>query len=56
MSVDIKALIENIKIQWLECLQKSPDVFRYKLNIEHEKILDGKFNFLVQVKISIKNF
>jgi hypothetical protein len=51
MSVDIKAIVDNIKIKWLECLEKSPEVFRYRLNIEHEKILDGKFNFFVQVKV-----
>ena len=52
MSVEIKSIVDEIKSLWLDCLQNSPDVFRYKLNIEHEKILDGKFKFLVQV---IKN-
>lgn len=50
MSVEVKQIIDNIKALWLDCLQNSTDVFRYKLNIEHEKILEGKFNFLVQVE------
>lgn len=55
MSVDIKSIVNEIKSLWLNCLQNSPDVFRYKLNIEHEKILDGKFGFLVQVIKNAKN-
>lgn len=55
MSVNIKSIVDEIKSLWLDCLQNSPDVFRYKLNIEHEKIIDGKFNFLVQVMKNAKN-
>lgn len=55
MSVNIKSIVDEIKSLWLDCLQNSPDVFRYNLNIEHEKIIDGKFNFLVQVMKNAKN-
>ena len=55
MTLELKTIITDIKALWYKCLEKSPEIFRYKLNIEKEKILEGKFNFYVQVR-KIKNF
>ncbi|KAG5673930.1 hypothetical protein PVAND_003931 [Polypedilum vanderplanki] len=49
MTSDFKRLISEIKEKWDDCLKNSPDIFRYVLNISKEKILEGKFNFLVQL-------
>lgn len=54
MSDEFGTLVDEIKSKWDESLVKYPDIFRYMLNIQKEKILDGKFNFLVQVKIERK--
>ncbi|KAG4073860.1 hypothetical protein HA402_014065 [Bradysia odoriphaga] len=37
-----------IKDEWLR-LQDTPNVFRFKLNIQKTKILPGKFNFIVEL-------
>jgi hypothetical protein len=50
MTSELKTLIEEIKEKWDECVEKTPEIFRYLLSISKEKVLDGKFNFLVQVK------
>lgn len=44
------SLIENIKTLWDECETKNAEVFRYKVNISRDKVLDGNFKFYVQVK------
>lgn len=47
-------IVENVlRQQWLE-LQEIPNVFRYKLVVQKQKILDGKFRFVAQVRISDK--
>lgn len=48
---DFKILEDILKQRWLE-LQDIPNVFRYKLNVQKQKILNGKLKFVAQVKIS----
>lgn len=47
---DKNNLIELIKAKWEKCETENTEVFRYKLNVTGEKILDGNFNFLIQVR------
>ncbi|CRK95274.1 CLUMA_CG008699, isoform A [Clunio marinus] len=42
-------LIDKLKRNWDQCEKNSPDVFRYKLNVTNEKVLDGNFKFYVQL-------
>lgn len=49
--VDIKALESVLQERWLY-LQENTNAFRYKLNVQKQKVLDGRLNFLVQVKIN----
>lgn len=42
-------LIDELKAKWQNCENNHVDVFRYKLNVAGEKVLDGDFKFLVQV-------
>lgn len=45
-------ILENqLTNRWLT-LQKESDAFQYKLNIQKQKSLGGKLNFLVQVRNS----
>lgn len=54
-SIPIKRLPD---FKWLEChlvqrwlnLQTNPNAFRYKLNVQRQKVLHGKLNIFVQVK------
>lgn len=46
-------LVEELKAKWQDCENNSADVFRYKLNVTREKVLDGNFKFLVQVSPSM---
>lgn len=43
------ALVDELKSKWQDCEDNSVDVFRYKLNVTREKVLDGAFKFFVQV-------
>lgn len=44
-------ILENlITNNWLK-LEKESNAFRYKLNVQKQKSLGGKLNFLVQVRI-----
>lgn len=51
---DFKLLESQLKKRWLE-LEDVPNAFRYKLNVQKQKFLDGKLKFLVQVRVSIRN-
>lgn len=46
---DFDAVKNQIEQRWTE-LEKNSNAFRYKLNVQKQKILDGNLNFLVQVK------
>lgn len=43
-------LVEEIKTKWDQCEENNPEVFRYKVNISRDKVLDGNFKFYVQVR------
>lgn len=43
-------IVELIKAQWDKCERESIDVFRYKLNVTGERVLDGDFKFLIEVR------
>lgn len=45
---DYDKIKEQLIRRWTK-LHETPNVFRYKLNVRNEKILDGSFQFLVQV-------
>lgn len=49
MAEELGNLIETLKLKWQDCESNHVEVFRYKLNITKEKILDGNFKFFVQV-------
>lgn len=51
----MSSLIENLKVLWDECEATNADVFRYKVNITRDKVLNGDFKFYVQVS-EIKEF
>jgi hypothetical protein len=43
---------EEIQRYWIDQwtrLHQTPNVFKYKLNVEHQKVLAGELKFLVQV-------
>lgn len=42
-------LIEDLKLKWQQCEDEHAEVFRYKLNVTREKVLEGNFKFFVQV-------
>lgn len=46
---NLGVLVEDLKAKWQSCEDESVDVFRYKLDVTKEKVLDGKFKFFVQV-------
>lgn len=52
----MSSLIEEIKILWDECEVKNAEVFRYKVNITRDKVLEGNFKFYVQVKCNQRIF
>lgn len=45
---DFKILEKQLTERWLE-LQRNSHAFRYKLNVQKQQILDGKYNFVVAV-------
>jgi hypothetical protein len=49
---NLRVLVEDLKLKWQSCEDNSAEVFRYKLNVTKEKVLDGKFKFYVQVSSS----
>lgn len=49
MAEELGNLIETLKLKWQDCESNHVEVFRYKLNVTKEKILDGNFKFFVQV-------
>lgn len=52
-----KTLVNDLKQKWEECETNHEDVFRYKLNVTKEKVLEGKFKFFVQVgKFNFEDF
>ena len=53
MSGEIKSIVDEVKEAWNYCLENSPEVFRYILNISEEKVIDGDLKLLIQV---IKKF
>jgi hypothetical protein len=42
-------LLKNLMRNWEICLKKHSELFRFKLNIEKSKVLDGYFGFYVEV-------
>lgn len=42
-------LVEELKTKWEYVETNYADVFRYKLNVNREKVLEGNFQFYVQV-------
>lgn len=47
---DYKQLLHVLKQRWKNA-EKQSGVFRYKLNVQKEEILNGEFNFFVQVSV-----
>lgn len=47
-----KVLEKQLTERWLE-LERNTNAFRYKLNVQAKKILDGKLKFLVTVNIHV---
>lgn len=43
-------LVDDLKEKWEDCENQHADVFRYKLNVTKEKVLEGSFKFFVQVR------
>lgn len=48
---DLKKLKTEITENWMK-LQDAPGVFRYKLNVQKQKILPGDYKFVVEVSIA----
>lgn len=46
---DYQNIKNELTWRWLS-LEKIPNIFRYKLNVRQQKILDGRFGFFVQVR------
>lgn len=46
---DFKLLECHLVKRWLN-LQNNPNAFRYKLNVQRQRVLHGKLNILVQVR------
>lgn len=51
---DFKLLEKQLTERWLE-LEKNSNAFRYKLNVEKQKILDGNLHFLMTVSCVVKS-
>lgn len=49
MADEMNNLVDLIKEKWNKCEKENLEVFRYKLNVSNERILDGNFKFLIQV-------
>jgi hypothetical protein len=47
-SIDFKQ-IENFLLEKWKALSTIPNIFRYELCVEKQKILSGKYQFMVQV-------
>jgi hypothetical protein len=47
---NLGVLVEDLKLKWQNCEDNSVDVFRYKLNVTREKVLEGNLKFFVQVR------
>jgi hypothetical protein len=47
----LENLEEKIIEVWKIC-EKTPGIFRYKLKIDREKVIDGNFGFYIQVSFS----
>lgn len=45
---DFNLVKNRLIFHWIE-REGEPNVFRYKLNIREKAILDGRFNFFVEV-------
>lgn len=50
---DVKLLECHLVKRWLS-LQNNPNAFRYKLNVQRQKVLPGKLNIYVQVNSNEK--
>lgn len=48
VSADSASIKDRLVEKW-NSLESNPQVFRYRLNIQNQTILDGKFKFLTQV-------
>jgi hypothetical protein len=54
LSVLLK-MLENLEEKIIEVwgiCEKTPGIFRYKLKIDREKVIDGNFGFYIQVSFS----
>lgn len=49
-SIDAHAIKKYLIEKW-DSLETNSDVFRYKLNVRKQTVLNGKYNFLIQVSI-----
>lgn len=47
--VDLNQLVGELMSKWENCETNNVEVFRYKLNVTREKVLEGHFKFFVQV-------
>lgn len=45
---DFKILEQQLIQRWLE-IESKTTAFQYKLNVQKQKFLDGKFNYFLQV-------
>lgn len=50
------ALTKDHLVEKWNSLESNPQVFRYRLNIRKQTILNGKFKFLTQVNPFLSNF
>lgn len=48
-TVDDAAIIKDALMKQWNIAEKTPNVFRYKLNVEKQAILNGEHHFFVQV-------
>ena len=42
-------LLSNLKTKWEQCEKDNISIFRYKLDVTEEKVLQGELKFLIQV-------
>lgn len=55
--IPLKSLIDELKSKWHKCEAEHQEVFRYKLNVAKDKVIEGNFKFYVQVwEIFLKDF
>lgn len=50
---DYQSIKNELCRRWI-ALENNPNTFRYKLNVRQQKILDGRFGFFIQVRISAR--